>query len=66
MDESKKLDRLIDGAKRMLDVSRGELIDAIALHDKDSSINLYEAEDKHNNNIKRLNKLLNKKSPWGI
>ena len=63
MDESKKLDRLIYHAKRMLDVSRGKLFSAIESADI-SEIPL--AENRHVNNIKRLNKLLNKRNPIGV
>lgn len=62
MDESKKLDRLIYHAKRMLDVSRGKLLSAI------ESANISEiplAENRHVNNVKRLNKLINNRYPWG-
>ena len=65
MDESKKLDRLIYHAKRMLDVSRGKLLSAIDSCGCSMTFELMLAQNRHDNNIKRLNKLINKRHPWG-
>jgi hypothetical protein len=60
MDESEKLDCLIYHAKWMLDGSREKLLSAI---DRDDISEISLAQNKHDQNVKRLSELMDRKFP---
>ena len=57
------IDVQIIQAHRRIEVSRGELVDAIALHDKEEGIDLCEAQARHDKNVKHLRELMDEKFP---